>query len=258
MKKILLTLTSLAAVSLVGLQAQVAISGNYTQNFDSLSSGLPSNWAVLTGATVTSMGTSASANYTSTNSTLIGWANTTAGFKNFASSTGLTSASTSTQQFASTNRVLGIRPTDSFGDSGASISFNFSTLGYAINSISFEAHMLYVQNRSQTWSLQYGLGTSPTSFVTLGTWEDPGIWGITTFTYDRTNFTSNLDNQQSVYFRFVGLSASTGANNRDSVGIDNFSISAESTAVPEPSTWALIGLGSAFVLWRMWRKSPVS
>ena len=253
MKKTLITLIGLAALSLAGVQGQFAISGNYIQNFDSLSSGLPSNWVVSTGASATTVGTSASANYTSTNSTLLGWSNTSGAFKNFASSTGLTSTSNATQQFGSSNRVLGIRPTGAFGDSGASISFNFSTLGYSINSISLEAHMLDVQTRSQTWTLQYGLGNAPTSFVTLGTWSDPGVWGLTSLTYDRTNFTSDLDNQQSVYFRFVGLSASTGSGSRDSAGIDNFSMSA--SAVPEPSTWALIGIGSAFLLWRIRRKN---
>jgi hypothetical protein len=35
------------------------------------------------------------------------------------------------------------------------------------------------------------------------------------------------------------------------LGIDNFQLD----VVPEPSTWALIGMGSAFVLWRIRRRS---
>jgi hypothetical protein len=112
--------------------------------------------------------------------------------------------------------------------------------------------MLDIQGRSQTWSLQYGLGASPTTFTTLGTWADPGVWGSTPLTYTTTDFGSALDNQSNVWFWFVGLSYSTGTNSRDSIGIDDFSI----TVVPEPTTWALVGLGTALVLWRLRRKQP--
>ena len=40
--------------------------------------------------------------------------------------------------------------------------------------------MLSVQTRSTTWTIQYALGATPTTFATLGTYSDPGVFGITT------------------------------------------------------------------------------
>jgi hypothetical protein len=252
MKKTLLAILGLAAVSLAGVNGQTLITSDYTQNFDSIGSGLPTDWSARLSANATSLGT-VSTNYTATAGTNTAWANTTGAFKNFASTAGLTSTSNSTEQANSLNRSLGLRPTGSFGDVGASLNFNFSTTGTQIASISLNALMLSTDTRSQTWSLQYGIGASPTSFTTLGTWADPGAWGSTTLSYNRTDFGAALDDQSNVWFRFVGLSASTGTGSRDSMGIDDFGI----TVVPEPTTWALIGLGTAFVLWRMRRRRVV-
>ncbi len=249
MKKTLLAILGLAAISLAGVNGQAVITANYTQNFDSIASGIPAEWSVRLSANATSLGT-VSSNYTATPGTNTSWANTTGAFKNYASTTGLTSSSNATEQSSSSNRALGLKPTSSFGDVGASLNFYFSTIGTQIASISIDALMLSTDTRSQTWSLQYGIGETPTTFTTLGTWADPGAWGSTTLSYNRTDFGSSLDEQSNVWFRFAGLTASTGPGSRDSMGIDNFGI----TVVPEPTTWALIGLGAAFILWRVGKK----
>jgi hypothetical protein len=44
-----------------------------------------------------------------------------------------------------------------------------------------------------------------------------------------------LDNSSNAYFRIVALSSSSGSGSRDTIAIDNFSI----TAVPEPHEYAL-------------------
>jgi hypothetical protein len=230
------------------VQGQVAISNlGYTQDFNSIGSGLPTGWDVRTGATATALGSTVTFS-----TSAVAWNNTSGAFKNFASVGTFDGSEDATTQANSTNRALGIRQTGSFGDPGASFNFHFSTLGVQVTSISLDLMMLNVQPRSTTWSIQYGVGANPTSFTTLGTWSDPGAFGATSLTFTTANFGTALDNQSDLWFRVAALSGSTGLGNRDSMGIDNFSIA----AVPEPSTYALIALGlGGLILARRWQRS---
>ncbi len=228
----------LAAVS---SQAATTIAlGTTTQNFNSIGSGLPTDWTVRTGATATALGTTQT--FTTTTST---WADTAGAFKNVAASTGQVSTATTTVQNNATDRALGLRQIGTFGDPGASFNFLFGTTGRQITALSIDLMMLSVQTRSTSFSIQYGIGTAPTSFTTLGTYTDPAAFGTTPFTFTTADFGTNLNNQSDVYFRVVALTASTGTGSRDTVAIDNFSI----TAVPEPSA-ALLGSLGAIALMR--------
>ena len=192
----------------------------YSQNFNGLGSGLPANWTTGTGAT--SAGLGSTIGFTAT---AVDWANSFAAFKNLASTTGLISTSGTAEQAASADRALGIRQTSSFGDPGAAFNYAFSTTGQTIDSVSLDLLMLSVQGRSTTWSVEYGLGASPTSFTTLGTWPDPNAWGSTAVTYSGTAV-SGMSNQANVVFRVAAISGTaTGSGSRDSMGIDNFQIS---------------------------------
>jgi autotransporter-associated beta strand protein len=211
-----------ALCSTVAIQAQVVLSGtSYTQNFNSLGDGLPSGWSVRTGAGATALGTAA--DFTNTNTT--SWADTAGRFKNLASATGLISSSTATVQGNSVNRALGIRQTGTFGDPGASFNFNFDSTNFAITGLSIDLMMLSVQDRSITWSLQYGVGATPGSWSTLSTWSDPGTFGTTNFSFTDDDFGSAMNDAASVWFRVVALSSSTGTGSRDTMAIDNFSLS---------------------------------
>jgi hypothetical protein len=110
--------------------------------------------------------------------------------------------------------------------------------------------MLSVQDRSTVWSVQYGIGASPSSFTTLATFSDPGIFGSTTLTIPGATLGAALDNQAQAWFRVVALAASTGSGSRDSFAIDNFAI----TAVPEPTT-ALLGAFGILGILRRRRES---
>lgn len=240
MKKIIISLLSAAALSLSLAQAQVVLTGNYTQDFNLIGSGLPTGWSVRTGANATLLGTDVTS--TNFNSNHTSWNTTTGQFANYASYGGLDNSSES-------NRALGIRQTASFGDPGASFNFYFNTAtnNLQVTQIQIDLMILSNQTRSTTWTIQYGIGATPSSFTDLGTYSDPGSVSRTTFTFTTGNFGTNLDNQSDVWFRVVALSSSTGSGNRDTFAIDNFSI----TAIPEPTTWALLSLGgTAFVLFR--------
>lgn len=82
--------------------------------------------------------------------------------------------------------------------------------------------MLSVQTRSTTWSIEYGIGTNPTSFTSLGNWSDPGSFSTTTESF--TSGLAALSDQSSVWIRIVALTASSSTGSRDSMAIDNFNL----------------------------------
>ena len=248
MKKALATFRIIAV-------AGIAHADTYSQNFDSIGSGLPTGWFVSADASAINVGTPG-ATY---ESTATSWGTTTGNFRNAASATGLMSSDTAPTQAASTNRALGLRQGSSFGDPGAAFGFNFSTSGVTVSSISIDLMMLSVQTHSTTFSIQYGVGSNPTTFTTLGTYPDPNTFGTTTSTFTTTNFGSDLNNQSSIYFRIAALAASSGTGSRDTVGIDNFNLTSSGpitplAVVPEPATWMLMGVGLLLGVQRLRRK----
>jgi len=205
----------------------------YTQTFDSLgtrsgTAPLPAGWDVRTGATATSLGV------VGRSVVRQAWNGTNGNFINAASAAGLGSTASADVQHAATDRSLGIRQSDTLGDPGGSLNFNFSSSGHILTAGSVDLMMLSVQGRSTTWSLQYGLGTNPASFTTIAAWADPGVWGTTTIAFDQASLAA-MSNQPSVWFRVVALSASTNSGSRDTIAIDNFQI----VHLPEPGTLLL-------------------
>jgi Immunoglobulin I-set domain len=205
--------------------AQISLTGtNYTQNFDNISSGLPAGWSVRINASVASLGTAAGFVAAPTS-----WTSSSGQFANFASTTnndgtsflGTENASTQT---SATNRCPGIRQTGSFGDPDAAFVLQIqNTLGLANFQVTADFSILNVQGRSTTWTVDYGIGTNPVSFTSIGTFTDPGTFGTATRTL---SFGSALDNQgQNVWIRVVALTGSTGSGSRDTFGIDNFALS---------------------------------
>ena len=217
--KILLLITILN-LSTFQLFSQVTLpSGtNYSQNFDGIGSGLPTGWTVRTGANSSSRGTTAS--FTTTTTT---WATTSGNFRNCASTSGLNSTSSNTDQNNSTNRAVAIRQTGSFGDPGAAFELEIAnTLGKTDFELDLNHLLLNSQGRSTTWSVQYSKDTGST-WSTLGTFTDPGAWGSTSSTY---NFGSNIDNVKGiVLIRIAALNSATGSGSRDTYGIDDFELS---------------------------------
>lgn len=214
------------------------VSGTYSENFNSIATTAAAGWDVRTGATGASLGT-VGAYTTST------WGDGTGEFKNFAAaSTG--AGSSVALQNAATDRALGVRQTGSFGDPGAAFNFGFSSSGLSVQNITIDLQMLIVQDRSTVWSVQYGLGASPSSFTTLTTFSDPGTFGSTSLTIPTATIGTVLNNQAQAWFRVVALSATTGSGSRDSFAIDNFTI----TAVPEPAAAVLAALGLFRILRR--------
>ena len=198
-----------------------------SQDFNALGSGLPTGWTTRTGATSSTLGTAAA--FTAT---AIDWAAFSGAFKNLASANGLTSTATIADQAGSADRALGIRQTGAYGDSGAAFTYQFSTTGQDVTSLSVDLQMLSVQARSTSWTLQVASGETPTAWTTIDTFVDPAVFGSTTrnYTVGANGDLSLLSNQNNAWFRVVALSAATGSGSRDTFAIDNFRLGFAGTA----------------------------
>ena len=210
-------------------QAQLSLTGtSYTQNFDGLASGLPLGWTGRTGASATALGNSASLTTTATD-----WDNTSGAFKNFAAadaidpgtSVAFVGTELSATQTAATDRALGIRQTGGTGDPGAAFTLQLgNTVELSNFGLSFKAQMLSVQARSTTWTIQYGLGAVPASWTNLGTFADPAAFGSTDLTFGTAALGGIANQTSNVWIRILALVATTGSGNRDTFGIDDFSL----------------------------------
>jgi hypothetical protein len=124
-----------------------------------------------------------------------------------------------------------MRPTGSFGDPGASFTLQIAdTIGKTNFALSLSIQMLSVQARTNIWSVQYALGSSPTNFITLTNYTDTSVFGATPISIPSSALSAIADQSQNVWFRVATLSASTGSGSRDTIGIDDFSLTYESAA----------------------------
>ncbi len=200
--------------------------GSYVQNFNGIRGGLPTGWTTRTNAIAAT---------NATNSNLLGehmifsngastaWSDTGGRFKNFAANDG-TGVDGGTN---SVNRALGIRQTGtagSGGDPGAAFTLQLANTTQKGNiNLSFKAMTLSAETRSTTWLVQYGIGASPTNFVTVTNYPDPGVAALNTINVSNISALNNLSSP--VWIRVAALTAaSPTSGNRDSFAIDDFTL----------------------------------
>lgn len=160
------------------------------------------------------------------------WNQTSAGFKNFASATGLTSTASTSVQAAATNRALGYRQTGSFGDPGAAFAFLLAnTTGKTNLQLEFKLQSLdapVTAGRTTTWRVDYATGLNPAFFSTVTTSPSPITTTNGTFLNNTVtvNFGSLLNNiNEPVWIRIVTLTSTSGGGNRPSTGVDDVKFS---------------------------------
>jgi hypothetical protein len=244
---------SLAAAT---AQAQATLNTSpYVENFDNLSAGLPTGFSVYTNASATSLGTApTAAQLILTPGANTAWSNSTGAFKNYASATGLTSAASTADQTAATNRALGVRQTGSFGDgatstatppTGAGPAFVFqaaNTTGKTDFALTFKLQSLdATSTRTTTWQVDYGTGATPATFTAVGSTT---VTGNSTFANNTVtvSFGTALDNLSGpVYIRIVAPTPTTGSNNRASSAIDDFSLTWNAPTATTPNLTATPG-----------------
>ena len=217
--------------------AQVSLTGttSYSQTFDNVTSaGLPAGWAVFTNATSTTLGATATFS-----TSVVSWATFTGNFRNVASANNLPSSNSAAQQNASTDRALGVRQTGSFGDPGAAFAVQLeNTTGLQDFKLSLKLQSLDAGSpRKTTWAIQYGVGSSPTTFNTVATQDIGGsTFSNTTINYDFGLYLDNISDR--VWIRVVALTTSSGSGNRPTTGLDDFSLT-YSTFTADPKIGVL-------------------
>jgi hypothetical protein len=197
----------------------------FTLNFDNIQTGLPKGVFVKLSAASASIGIDGAFS-TSPSS----WSNTSSGFKNYASATGLTSATSSSDQSVSLNRALGVKQTSATGfDPGAAFVFELNNTSGKTNLVlKFLLQSLADGvGRTTTWQVDYALGDNPTTFIPVTTLPSAIITdGTFASTPVIVDFGNSLNNQSSkIWIRIVSLSATTGSGSRASTGIDDVEIS---------------------------------
>ncbi|KQN36224.1 hypothetical protein ASE92_08870 [Pedobacter sp. Leaf41] len=233
MKRALLLILSI--VFSFSISAQVTLTTSpYVENFNGIGAGLPNGFSIRLSSNATSLGTAAALTTAPT-----AWNNATGAFKNFASATGLTSASSTTDQNAATNRSLGVRQTGAIGDPGAAFVFQIAnTTGKSALKLSFDLQSLDSSSpRAAAWVIDYGFGASPTTF-TPATSTGTLITGGSTFSSNAitVDFGAALDNNAGpVWIRIITLNATTGSGNRPSSAIDNFNLTFTSGSAVVPT-----------------------
>lgn len=217
-------------------QINLGSSSPFLINFDNIgTAGLPAGVYVKQDATAGYVGNEGFV-FGSNFFTPTAWNQTSAGFKNFASATGLTSTATSTAQNAATNRALGTRQTGSAGDPGYAFAFLLNnTVGKSNLQLEFLLQSLdgsgTTVGRTTKWKVDYGVGDNPIVFtpVTTSPATLSTIFGTpVNFTSIPVtiNFGSVLNNiNQKVWVRIVTLEATNPSGNRPSTAIDDVKFS---------------------------------
>lgn len=241
MKKALLLIA--AAAVTMNVNAQLTLSGtSYTQNFNSIGTGLPTGWSTYSAATASSLGTIKSF---STSTDYGRYADTTncpsdvngGGFKNFPSANVATAAMTCAEQKLVTDRALGVKQVSQTNathpnlEPGAAMVLRLAnTTGATGLNLSFKLQSLdYTSPRTTTWVVDYFVGNTlgASDVFTPATATGTMTTGNMTFSNNpiTVNFGSALDNKATnVWIRVVALTGSTGSGARAVTAIDDVNL----------------------------------
>ena len=239
MKKIALTVAATAVLAL-GANAQVLLTSTtpYTQNFNA-SAAVPTGWAF------------AEAGSNANSSFISGTGSGTAGDTYF---------------FGTSNEWAfgGLQSGSLTPTVGASFRNN---IGNPITQISIsyigETWRVGAASRSDRMDFQYSLNATS---LTTGTWVD--VNALDYANPGQATGSGSLQHSASLSSTITGLNIASGATiwirwlsfdasgADDGMAVDNFSLTA--TAVPEPSTYAMLFTGAGLMVWVLRRKRKTS
>ena len=196
---ILLAMVAGACLYEASAQTAVTLTGtSYTNAFDNLTTeGFPpAEWATRTAASATAVGTIYAWN-TANSSPTNYWALTSGRFANQASAYSYGSAYSGATNFVGTesrqiqtnepNRCMALRQTSSVGDPGGAFCFKIAETANR-KDFHFYVDLLNLDTaptRTTVWTVDYGLGDTPSSFVPVATWTNTPL----IFTRYATNIT---------------------------------------------------------------------
>src|SRR5262245_40959872 len=205
---------------------------NYSQNFDGVGAGLPEGWSVRTGASTSSLGTTAAFS-----TTAAPWKAATAGtFANFASVTNndgtpFISTEDATTQAAATNRAPGIRLSNGTSPGTAFVLGITNTIGFTNFFVNLDILTLNTNSRLYSWHVETAVGAAPASFTFLGKFVDSNSWGASHLSFALPSSVSDQGDNLWIRVAVITNASTTGAH--DTWGIDNFSLA---WSVVPPST----------------------
>lgn len=241
---ILLAGVALAVVHSATCVAQVTVASSYTQDFNTLGTGLPAGWGVWTSSTATGNGTAFAWNTTQVANNA--GASATTYFRNVPGA----SQTWSANGVAGTDRAIGWRAGDAASRDG-SITLTFSnTAGSQFDALSFQLFTPNSTGTPATIQFQYQIGASgtftnfsPTVSYTTDAAQNPLL--VTTVSLTSGQLAAIGNQTEQVTLRWENP-ATTGTG-WASVALDNLSYTASASAVPEPSTYAAIAGAIALV-----------
>jgi hypothetical protein len=226
-------------------RANVAVASSYTENFNSLGTGLPVGWGVWTDSTTTGNGTPYT--WTTTNVANDGGASATSYFRNVPGA----SQSWSTSLSSGSDRALGWRAGSAASRDGSiTLTWN-NTAGWTFSTLSFDLFTTSDTGATATFNLEYQIGATGTfsqlagkSYTTQANPTAPALLSVTHISLTATDLNPINDQSGLVTLRLNNM-ATTGIS-WETVALDNFNYTATATSIPEPSSYA--GLGGASVL----------
>jgi len=240
MKKTL-TIIGLAVATLAGAQAQTLISFSENGTGGDLSGAYPIDFIndTITGIDLTAASNLSNATLSLGAGAQAGVAGGSLGFANSGNATTLATAITANLYHSFT-----LTPSSGF-------ELNISGVTYNADA------------SSTTSTFNFNLLSSVTGFT-----SSDSLGSFSVINGGNASGTINLSGNSAlqgvdstIEFRiYVSRSAGSGTASYyadDGVNSGLFSINGSVAAVPEPSTWALIGLGSAFMLWNLRRKRSI-
>lgn len=245
MKKIL-TIIGLAAATLAGAHAQILFNdfSAKTQNFDTFAGTLatvPTSWT-----------------WSDTDYTPGGFYSRNATYSNANSTYGLRDTTTST------DIAFGSKMPATSGPFTLTAATQNTTGGILTGfTVLWDVEQYSAAFRATTVNFSYRSGAAPfgttgltgptLTTASLGATDGVNLGSVTSTGRSITITGLSVANLDTIDFRWTWTFGS-GSGNNAHIGIDNVSL----TAVPEPSTWALIGLGSAFALWNIRRRRTIN
>jgi len=229
MKKTLITLIGLAALSLAGVQGQVTMTYAFTNNSASSTSGVPDNFTISGFSIGNSLG------------------NVTVPVTSSSVSTSYTGAS-GTSNIGNAFKIGAL----DLATSGYIQVTVTPTTGYSLSFTNFDFGVRSTSTGAASFALRSSVDSYATDIFTTSTTAN-SAWTLKTNAF---SYSAPVDTPVSLrLFGYGG--AGSPASGTINTRFDDISITlqANAAAVPEPSTWALIGIGSAFLLWRIRRKN---
>ena len=266
MKKILLVLAAMAVTS--GVQAQLAITAlnsPQTVTFDATLSGVSN--AQFGGSGFQSTPTAGQLDSDawavtglSDGALAFGGTRTTASTDYTRGNTSVAVTTGGIYAFGSTDRQLMIQPGGTDWAPGTLTMRILNSTGSSVSSWTL-GYELYVRNdQARSNSFNFSYSTDDITYLTLGLtgnftytstaaldalgWQNLGALSATV--------SATVANSGSLYIRWSGADVG-GSGSRDEFGIDDITVA----AIPEPSTYALLGLGLG-ALWFLRRKKPAA